>query len=454
MRLTARLFLPFFSLWLAVMPAKSYAVLPLLIPPIVSLVTAGGALTAGDVVGLGIIVTGLSYVLGTSISPVHIATDSITPLPTPPGWTPAVPPSIQPGPPMDGGPVVNLYSMPGNPCPASSVGDLASCMAAAYNSANAYQGVSATFTCSSSNCTYHPISSGWDGGVRDLGAPVMSFGCKAGYGVSGANCVLIDYSAVMKPPSGTCNILRSGSGYAVDPKSPDCKAGGLPALAGAGGGFAVLASNVIITNADGRRAVSVINGDGSIDITISTPNTTASPALTRTTNVHISPPLVAPDALGNPVGGTVVQGVQTGDTAGVGTLGTNIPIVPVVPPIQFPTDYNREVTQGQMRDALTATQDLSTVQPLVDDAGGATSGVVGLLPSVPDMEGAETSIPWLQWANPLSAYSCTPMTGTIKGHAISWDFCPSVAILRDILGWLFAVYTAWELQHLIFRKSA
>jgi hypothetical protein len=67
------------------------------------------------------------------------------------------------------GPIQNYY-MPSNPCPVSDIGALASCMQTAYNSGRT-DGVTATFSCSPSMCTYHPVSSGWDGGVRDIGAP-------------------------------------------------------------------------------------------------------------------------------------------------------------------------------------------------------------------------------------------------------------------------------------------
>lgn len=69
---------------------------------------------------------------------------------------------------------IQYYFMPGNSCPPSSLGGLASCMQSAYNATYASQGISADFSCSPSICTYHPVSSGWDGGVRNGGTPTPS----------------------------------------------------------------------------------------------------------------------------------------------------------------------------------------------------------------------------------------------------------------------------------------
>ena len=119
---------------------------------------------------------------------------------------------------------------------------------------------------------------------------------------------------------------------------------------------------------------------------------------------------------------------------------------------------NQQVTQVGIASGVTAiVNDLNTpagssVPDISSEAASAVNAVTALNPSVADMEGYETNIPWWSWKPSIPSLGCTPFVGHILTYTITWDFCPSVLIFQAILGWLLAVFTAWELQAVIFRK--
>ena len=55
-----------------------------------------------------------------------------------------------------------------------------------------------------------------------------------------------------------------------------------------------------------------------------------------------------------------------------------------------------------------------------------------------DFDESEFNSMWL-WQPPQSAV-CTPYSGTVAGQVISFDLCPTIDLIRSVIGWIFAVF--------------
>jgi len=60
---------------------------------------------------------------------------------------------------------------------------------------------------------------------------------------------------------------------------------------------------------------------------------------------------------------------------------------------------------------------------------------------------------WSTWIPVFPAASCSPFTGTVAGNSVSIDVCPKIAMLNELIGWLFAVYGAWTVVSMVYRKE-
>jgi hypothetical protein len=56
------------------------------------------------------------------------------------------------------------------------------------------------------------------------------------------------------------------------------------------------------------------------------------------------------------------------------------------------------------------------------------------------------------WTPPTA--SCAPFAGTMHGYSLSWDICPAIGNIRDVLGWLFALFGALSVYGNLFRRWA
>ena len=433
MRAISRVFLPFFMVWMLVAPVKSYAFLPLAVP-LISALTAGGSLTALDTLGIGVAVTGIAYLLANAPNPVQVNLNAQTPLPVPVGWTPAVPPAVQPVPP------------PSIPAPAA--GTLYYVYGYTPNVSLSALCAQITLALSGGSTFYHQSScqvgtggytmSNSSGVVVNRGditsgpAPVT---CPAGYVVSGGNttCMISVPTAVIKPPTGTCHIIRVGNTFTVDNQSADC------AKSPTGVGYSVNGNTVGLSAPDGRRASVSINADGSSTITDTLPSAAGvTPSTTTTTTVGLGVPDVS-------TGTTAVGGV--GQTTTMGTGSQNQPTVASAPPIQMPTDYNREATQQAIEADLAVTASTSIPDSEVTDIQILT-GDSGLIPKF-DRTGLTGSVNL-----PSSDGTCTPLVLDFQGLSWKWDYCALVTYLHPLIDFFFtALFGVLCFQTLFKRKE-
>jgi hypothetical protein len=458
MRLKFRAFvlpvLLFFSLSTVTAPAR--AVLPLIAAG-VAFITEGGmaanglaALTVGTVAGviyLGNQSTGTGSESG-SFMEIPLGTSRDRPLSTPNGYTAPINNDAQPMPPgtiagsegWQTGIYLGWYG---------AAGSLNSVSAAFFIWAGyaALGHWSATPSCVASDanfiCTYAAIHVGYTDRIH-LFIPYAS--CPAGYTMSSGSCVLSNASLVMKPADGRCQVLASVSGFTVDPQDPECS--GLATQTGT-----TVAPSSITSNKPGwlSNGKVVVNADGSRTITYSTTNTTNN--TTTTTTVNMVPAAGGQTAM--------VTGSSVVTVPGTGNLAA--PATPAAPTIDFPDDYNREITQGQIKTGI------DTLHGDLDSAGFSQPAAPAVAPA--DLVIAENKkitdelalsvttydnfklLDWSTWIPVLPASSCSPVTGNVMGRTVSIDLCPKIAMLNELIGWMLAVYATWSVVMMAFRKD-
>ncbi|SFA98643.1 hypothetical protein SAMN04515620_1117 [Collimonas sp. OK607] len=200
-----------------------------------------------------------------------------------------------------------------------------------------------------------------------------------------------------------------------------------------------------VTSAPSSPSVQTIpKPDGSIDTVKTTEQTTVTPTTTGTT---------VGDTKTTFPSSTTTTTTTTNNVSNTTTTSTNVVSNPPALPM-FPNDYNKEVTQQKIE------RDLNT------DAAGAppdlTTVTTGIASAQQDQSTDFTNIPtqlatdkanWFSWVWTPPVGSCVPSTATLNGVAVSLDYCPTVLKIRDVMGFLFAMFGAWQIYSLIFREN-
>lgn len=365
-------------------------------------------------------------------------------LPTPPGWTPPVPPSIEPSPPSSaatgGG---NDLGAP--PVPAFTCGD-ASAMTPGqiyYQAAQQrYWGVfsngapltypipagfSAACTCghsSISNCL-----------LAEKSSPLT---CPSGYTLSGSTCNLSNASQVQKPSDGRCTIKRDGNSFSADPRDPDC------AVAP---GITVSGSSLTINPVSGSVENKIIQfvPDGSGSITSSTPN--ADGTTTQRTVTFGPPNVTTGQSVVTGTGERIFKG--TGDQQGA-------------PIGELPTDYNREPTQQQIKsgiDDLNAKLDATGVDSTLSAEKTAFDVAADAHEDLLETATSRTSSGLDFTFGFPSPGACSPLQFAIPGavgRTLTIDWCVVQEPIKSIgsfIVWLFASLYLFGLGTSIFRST-
>jgi len=133
------------------------------------------------------------------------------------------------------------------------------------------------------------------------------------------------------------------------------------------------------------------------------------------------------------------------------------------------TGLNQQVTQAQVEANTAATAANTQAIANALDLSGQSTVIAGASTAVADMNASTdsvvanftdaTSMPeaswsWFTWQPDFGAGTCTPFSKTIYGHLIVLDLCAWVINIRDALGWLFAMFAAWDIFSLTFRRVA
>jgi len=127
--------------------------------------------------------------------------------------------------------------------------------------------------------------------------------------------------------------------------------------------------------------------------------------------------------------------------------------------IQFPTDYNRESTQQSIQqkledlkqgtgasDAPNYASDIEAQKQAMKDA------IKEMMDALPGQYSTDKSN-WFSWVWTPPVGNCSPWTSTIHGQFVSWDICPYVEKVRDVIGFLLAISGAWLVYTEMFRRD-
>lgn len=157
---------------------------------------------------------------------------------------------------------------------------------------------------------------------------------------------------------------------------------------------------------------------------------------------------------------TSTQVETVNNTTGAVTTETIVSTPPAVGTaptegIEFPTDYNREATQQQMLDEIKA----ATAPAAPPDQEARVTDKVGKVDT--DLKTKFEGLPneltsdkanWFSWVWTPPVGQCTPFAGNVREYAISWDLCPTINNIREVLGFIFALFGALQIYGLIFKE--
>lgn len=304
--------------------------------------------------------------------------------------------------------------------------------------------VAGQYSCSiTSNCNCGPL----------VLNNVQSTTCSAGYTLNAGVCTLSNSSLVVYPPATGTEALPvltpSADGLSLnkDTRHPAALPTGVTTGVSSleysvdmGNGLKTLISYA--PQSGGALKVEVkreemINGEKYTYVQNMTTNNSG--AVTNT-NSYTAP---GPAWAVNAAAPTAVPAAQA--TGGSG--GTSQP---------FPTDYNRESTQTAIKDELQATTAPTMVEqgPLVDTA--KADGEQKLLDAHTSAKSGLVSdrSMWVSWLWTPSAAACTDPDLTANGVHVTFPICGRLGMIRDALGFLFAVFAAWDIYNEIFRRRS
>ncbi len=409
---------------------------------------AGVPLAIGGGIALGVI--GAAILIDNAVSESSTSANSAitinlnpkVPLVTPAGWTAGTSVSPQPTPPSSTASTFKYNVATGIPNQASysfnTVQEAAN-LFISYNNQNNGQNFTLD-TVTATGFTYHAA-----GPVSQYSYP-MTVICPVGYTASGANCNVSSASSVIKPVMGIQQIVRTGNNFAVDPQiNPTDK---LPTSI-----VNTTTNSVTVNDSAGNSTTVTLATDGTATIT---QNQAQADGTSKQTIVKMSSPNAT-------TGNTEVTGVSQQTVAGTGSLAGTTPVSGGSGPTLDISSLNKEATQQGIKTELTAIKDAlnctncelptSTTESDTADLLAEQAKVTGMLDNaVSDMAGFH-NLGWSTWVPTFPSSTCSPLTGTVAGKTVSWDFCPYVAKLNELIGWLLALFGAWTITGMFFRDG-
>lgn len=426
----------FFTFFVITEPARANVV-PLV--PLATAVVAGASVplsaSIGGAIVVGAIISAVLMNNGTNNTIAQmqkIITGSKIPTPTPPGYTPPVSPSLEPLPPT---PLTTHLAYTATAY--VSLGSFSSGQSACdavrvYVISLGQLPTSSVLTYSGSQCVRT------DAGNNYSQTAVSSASvCNAGYTASGSNCNLTnpalvplpsDQPPTMRPTSGASPTLAPVQGSAISTVPSGVQTGVNPS------GQPYSISVQPLPQANGQTGSTIKVATQMTDVNGAT--------VTKTETLTVDENGV--------VQSSVTQILPTDLAGAVQTGGGGV----AAPQIQFPTDYNREVTQGAIKtdlDALKTASDATTADRTDANTKATTlSNTLSTAPPLPakgDITGY--GLPTQSQFSPISADvashipsgsgSCSTIPVTIAGVATALDPCPVFNVVHPLVNWMVIV---------------
>lgn len=148
---------------------------------------------------------------------------------------------------------------------------------------------------------------------------------------------------------------------------------------------------------------------------------------------------------------TVPGGLETASPTAV-PVGSQTPTT-----INFPTDYNREATQQQavqkLEDLKQGTGAADAPDYQVDQK--KTDMNQELKTKIDEIPGQYTGDKgnWFSWVWTPPVGACSPWVSTIHGQTVTWNVCPYIEKIRDVIGYMLAVGSALMVYSQLFRRE-
>lgn len=283
------------------------------------------------------------------------------------------------------------------------------------------------------------------GGCSSAQLPLSSWAapltCQSGYTLSGSTCNLTNASLVKYPSDGIPTYISDGAGHFIpDPRDPDIPSS---SLSGLNGQPSVTQS----TGGGQQTSTTSVGSDGSIS------HSTTNNYYDSTDNQYHS---YTQNTTINNSG--AVTGFSTTNNIVQAQNGQYTPVTPSAQNINFPTDYNREATQQQIKaqgDDVAADR----------TAANATKAALNL-PTAPTYAQADLHIPnqsAFQVA-PTDAFgqlfphnggSCVTLPVDLPYlHTLNIDPCPIVTAARPIIDWAIVVLGIISGVFILLGKSS
>ena len=405
---------------------------------------AGGAAVVGTG-GIALAVFGFALLLNhengaqstKQNSPISIHLNPNTPLVTPPGWTPPVPPATQPTAPTTSS-TTSIYQVAGQ----TFTTGIQACTST-YNSWCSNTGCNSPVYTDTNSTTGMCTAKRNDDGSTKTTTVNKLLSCPTGYSLSGSTCNLTNSAAVTKPKKDKMEIKRTGNSFEVDPQIN-------PADIIQSDKLEVTPTKVTVKHTNGSKSEITINTDGTSTLKITEVNNT-----NNTTNVY-NTNFSAPDSSGNVQSTGSTTNTFNGTGTATSTTPNTTPSTGTTPSLELPTDYNRESTQQEIKDLLKCDDcelpaDVSEAdQQKINDEIKKSTDMLN------DIEGDYAGFKNLGWSNWVPTFptgQCSPITGDIAGQHVSWDLCPHVQKLNELIGWLMNLFGAWTLTSMFFRRD-
>lgn len=214
-----------------------------------------------------------------------------------------------------------------------------------------------------------------------------------------------------------------------------------------------------VTTPPMTKTEQVANPDGTTSTKVTTATTTVTPAVTgtgiNTTNItYPSVTTTTTSITNNTTNITTTTTTTETETARPDAPTVQVPSAPTAP-TQFPTDYNREVTQQEIAAELKAAgaPTMPDQGPVVQAKADEEAARVKALQDAAVADKVASQAMWWTWIWNAPAGTCAPFAGTVHGYAINWDFCDWFANFRDILGWLMGMATCWSIYCTAFKVN-
>jgi len=130
---------------------------------------------------------------------------------------------------------------------------------------------------------------------------------------------------------------------------------------------------------------------------------------------------------------------------------------PAAQKIEFPTDYNRENTQLAVKSKLDEIQAGTGAadSPNYDVAAKAQAmndGIKEKIDAIPGQYAGDKGT-WFSWVWTPQIGVCEPWVNTIHGQTVTWDVCPYVAKVRDVMAYILAVLSAIAVYGQLFKRE-